>query len=153
MQGPLQQAAKDQDPEVRKAAEETLERLKLDKPIPFRTVEGGIHSDIREAISTVFRSEDRWKRFWMRHAASEPYPIDFSEEMAIAVFMGEQRTGGFSLDIQRVEDKSGLLKVLVHITKPEHGTIVPHVLTQPYHIIKLRKMDVPIRFVKQSSMR
>jgi hypothetical protein len=74
-------------------------------------------------------------------------------EMAIAVFMGEQRTGGFSLGIQRVEDKSGLLKVLVHITKPEQGTIVAHVLTRPYHIIKLQKTDVPIRFGKQSSMR
>jgi hypothetical protein len=151
VQGSLQRAIKDQDPEVRKAAEEALERLKLDKAIPFSTVERGFHSEIREAISTVFRSEDRWKRFWMRHAASEPHPIDFSKEMAIAVFMGEQQTGGFSLDIQQVEDKSGLLKVLVHITKADQETIIPHVLTQPYHIIKLQKMDVPIRFAKRSS--
>jgi hypothetical protein len=151
VQAPLQQATKDQDPEVRKTAEEALERLKLDKAIPFFTVDRGLHSEIKEAISTVFHSEDGWKRFWRRHAASEPHPIDFSKEMVIAVFMGEQRTGGFSLDIQKVEDKSGLLKALVYITKPDQAAIVPQALTQPYHIIRLQKMYFPVRFTKQSS--
>jgi hypothetical protein len=140
----------DQDPEVRTAAQEALERLRLDREVPFSTVERGVTSGIKEAGFFVLRTEEEWQRFWRRHASSDPPVIDFSREMVIAAFMGEQRTGGFSIEIQKVEDKGGLLKVLVQRTVPAPERPVLQVLTQPYHIIRLAKTELPVRFARRS---
>ncbi len=148
--GPLRRALQDQDPEVRTAAREALDQLGRDREVPFSTVDRGVTSGIKEAGFFVLRTEEEWQRFWRRHASSDPPVVDFSREMVIAAFMGEQRTGGFSIEIQKVEDKGGLLKVLVQKTLPAPESPVLQVLTQPYHIIKLAKTELPVRFARRS---
>lgn len=150
---PLRLALEDQDPEVRTAAREALDQLKRDREVPFSTVDRGVTSGIKEAGFFVLKTEEEWRAFWRRHASSTPPVLDFSREMVIAAFMGEQRTGGFSIEIQKVEDKGGLLKVLVQKTLPAPESPVLQVLTQPYHIIRLAKTDLPVRFARRSLQR
>jgi PrcB C-terminal len=95
-------------------------------------------------MATAIRSKEQWQHFWTRHAISEPPTMDFSRDMVIAVFMGEQRSHGSAIEIQRVEYKSVLLKVLSQVVKPPSDTTTLQVPTQPYHIIKLQKMDLPV---------
>ncbi|MFN3476701.1 MAG: protease complex subunit PrcB family protein, partial [Candidatus Methylomirabilales bacterium] len=82
--------------------------------------------------------------------SSEPPPVDFAQEMAIAVFRGEQPTAGFGLEIQKLEEKGGNLYLYVQEASPAPGSAVLQVLTQPYHIIKLERKDIPVRIVYQA---
>jgi len=152
VKGPLQQALQDQDQDIRKAAQDALARLRDDKEVPFSTVDQGTSSGIKEQAFLVIKTEREWRGLWSRHRASEPPPIDFSREMAIAIFIGEQRTGGFQVEIRNVEDKGGFLKVVVQTIAPVPGSSVLQVLAQPYHIIKLERKEIPVRFSRRTRL-
>ncbi len=69
--------------------------------------------------------------------------------MVIAVFSGEKRTGGYGIEITRVEEnfEKGLLEVFFFETHSSPGSIVIQALTQPYHIVKLETVDIPVVFI------
>ncbi|MBI4561365.1 MAG: HEAT repeat domain-containing protein [Candidatus Rokubacteria bacterium] len=52
----------------------------------------------------------------------------------LGVFVGERPAADFSVEVQKIEEKPGTLRVLVFETSPAPGSPAPQVLTQPYHI-------------------
>lgn len=125
------------------------------RELSFSTVERGVSSGIRERAQRVIGTVEEWRALWASHystALSPPPlpPIDFSREMIIAVFMGEQRTGGFSLEIKKVEEREGRLQVPFLEHSPAPGSPVLQVLTQPYHMIRLPRTELPVQIVRQS---
>ncbi|HDD57113.1 MAG TPA: protease complex subunit PrcB family protein [Thermoplasmatales archaeon] len=81
-----------------------------------------------------------------------PHPkipvIDFTKNMVLAVFMGQRCTGGFAVEIKKIEKYSSELVVLFTDTEPASKAEVTTVLTQPYHIVKIRKVNLPVKFKK-----
>jgi hypothetical protein len=69
----------------------------------------------------------------------------------LAVFLGEKLTGGYRSEIVSVgEDRaSGQLRVVWRQIKPPAGAITTQALTQPYHIVKVQKNDLPSAFVME----
>jgi hypothetical protein len=103
----------------------------------------GITSRINEVITDPISFE----RFWTGiYNGIDPIPdmpkIDFAEDMVIAVSPGRMLTGGYDAEIVMVQDKGNKLDVTILLTKPSGA--VTEALTQPYHIIKLKKSNVPI---------
>ncbi len=122
----------------------------------FATLDRGSQSGLRVRKFVVIKNENDWKALWTSHTSlSVPPrtmpPADFQTEMIVAVFSGEKSTGGFGIEITRIEEDSTkhALKVLVRESTPPTGAIVTQSLTQPYRIIKLRQMDLPVTFVFQ----
>ncbi len=68
--------------------------------------------------------------------------------MIVAVFSGEKRTGGFEIEIARIEQAQAArrLRVSVRVTSPAPGAMRAQALTQPYHIVTLTKIDLPVVF-------
>lgn len=119
--------------------------------LPFSTVDQGVFSEIRERAQRVIGGAEEWKVLWASRSSAipsppPPPPINFSREMVIAVSMGEQRTGGHSIEIQKIEEGRYGLEVLVSEAFPPPGALVTQVLTQPYHIIKVERRELPVRF-------
>lgn len=150
---PLQEAAKDPDQEVRHLAEQALARLAPGREVRFSTIDHGTTSGVRKRAAFIIKTEEEWKSLWSQHRSSGPPPVDFAQEMAIAVFRGEQPTAGFDLKIQKLEEKGGSLYVFVQEASPAPGSAVLQVLTQPYHIIRVERKDIPIRIVYQASQK
>src|SRR5881628_3739643 len=76
-------------------------------PLSFSTVELGVSSGIREPTRVVVRTSREWLVVWARHfqpvGAVVPPPVDFSREMVVGVFLDERDTGGYQIEIIRVE--------------------------------------------------
>ncbi len=122
----------------------------------FSTLDRGSQSGVRERKFVVIKNENDWKALWISHASlSMPPkampPVDFQTEMIVAVFSGEEPTGGYSIEITAIREDSTkhALEVVVHESKPPPGVMVIQALTQPYHIVKLKQTQLPVTFLFQ----
>jgi hypothetical protein len=125
--------------------------------VSFSTIEKGFRSGIKERKFVVIKTEKEWEEFWRLHKKTflpeqQIPPVDFKQEMVIAVFSGEKRTGGYGIEITRVEENLGKsqLEVFFLETHPSPKSMVTQDLTQPCHIVNLKKVDVPLVFIPGS---
>jgi hypothetical protein len=86
-----------------------------------------------------------WETQWQRTAGTRvPTPaapaVDFSTSSVVAVYMGQQRSGGYSVEVTGAELTNGTLKVTVRQTSPGPGSMVTMALTQPYHLVRIPKV-------------
>lgn len=126
------------------------------KTLHFETVEQGANSGILQKEQAVIKTQQEWQALWDRvHSLEEPKPvlpvIDFENEMAVAVFMGQRNTGGYSVEIMEITEEYSGLKVYYKESLSLPGGIVTQALTAPYHIVKLNRTDKPVSFAEQGS--
>lgn len=120
--------------------------------VPFFTVEKGFKSGVRERKFVVITTAQKWKELWLTHRSgvfsdSEPPQIDLQQEMIVAAFAGEKGTGGYSIEIREIRQDTGKqVKVFWEETYPLPDSPVIQALTQPYHIVRLRRLDLPVAF-------
>lgn len=69
--------------------------------------------------------------------------------MVLGVFLGQKGTGGYSVEIAKIELSGAKLQVLYRQQRPPPGAIVSQVLTQPYHLVKLAASEAEAVFVEQ----
>lgn len=104
-------------------------------------------------------SEADWITFWNEHGSNRfPAPrrpfVDFNNDMVFIVYMGEQTTGGFSLDILTIDDDDqGNRIVTFRPNLPAPGTPLPSVLTNPYHFVRAPKTTRNIIFREQTTFK
>ena len=129
-------------------------------PLSFSTVELGASSGIREPTRVVVRTSREWLVVWARHVqpvgAVVPPPVDFSREMVVGVFMGQRATGGYQIEITRVErvDRAEtVLRVHYQVREPEPGAVLTQALTQPFHLVRLARDDAFVSFVPETGAR
>jgi hypothetical protein len=150
-------------------------------PVPFETIEEGQFSGIVSQRFEVVRDEESFAQLWLDHTApASPPPeapvIDFEQDMVIAVFLGTQPTGGFSVevvdvsptngvvedinsedeaadsvnnveeDVNDVEEGTSQLVVHVRATFPGPNCVVTQALTQPYQLVLLRRVPDIVAF-------
>ena len=121
--------------------------------LEFETIEKGFFSGITKQKNLTIRTQNEWNKLWDSHTSTRiPHPkipvIDFTKNMVLAVFMGQRRTGGFAVEIKKIEKYRSELVVLFTETEPASKAAVTAVLTQPYHIVKIRKVNLPVKFKK-----
>jgi hypothetical protein len=120
--------------------------------LSFVTVDKGVRSGLSERRFVAVVTAKEWKDLWLAHksgVSSGPQApqVDFQEEMVVGVFSGEKRTGGYGIEIKRVElDAGKQVLVLWAETSPAPGSMVMEALTQPYHIVKLKRLNLPVAF-------
>ena len=76
--------------------------------IGFTTIARGTDSGYQSATKTVVDNSEQWSELWQQHTYNtEPPPtvpqVDFTSYSVVAVFTGEQPTGGHSVEILSVE--------------------------------------------------
>jgi hypothetical protein len=118
--------------------------------LAFETVEKGAYSGHDEAGNYVIKTQEDWTELWTKVKSNEiPQPelpeIDFGRDMVIAVFLGTRNTGGYGIEITGIVESS-TVKVYAKEKTPEPGSMVTMALTQPYHIVKLQKVEKSIVF-------
>jgi len=91
----------------------------------------------------VIQSVDEWTEVFDGRPQSE---VDFSRSTVVAVFMGSFRTGGYQIKVREIIDTGLLVVVKVEKTYPGKGCVLPQVLTYPYHIVKVDKINKYIIF-------
>jgi hypothetical protein len=110
--------------------------------IPFRVLESGSSSGIETDgfEGRVVRSQAEWEAFWAEHRSNTNEPgtppaVDFSREAVVAVFMGQQPSGGYAIEVTQVAD--GVTGLVVHYatTRPGDDCVAAAVITQPFQVV------------------
>jgi len=122
--------------------------------VSFSKIDKGFRSGIKERKLVTVKSEKEWGELWRLHKGAflpeQPVlRIDFKEEMVVGVFSGEKKTGGYGTEITKIEEArdKGELIVFFLETRPPPKAMVTQAITQPYHIVKTRRIDLPAKFV------
>jgi len=124
--------------------------------LSFQTIDKGSQSGVREPLQTVVRGPAEWKTLWQKHASIKlnPHPapaVDFSKDIVAGVFLGEKLTGGFDVEIVRIDQTGPALVIEYREKSPLPGSIVTQALTQPFHIVKvLRASSLTASFRRAS---
>ena len=124
----------------------------------IKTIDKGEYSGIITREQFVIESQDEWEEFWSRHGSAEfPTPmlpqVDFSEERVVVVFSGEKPTGGYSIEITKVELDKDEVTIFFEEVSPEPGQPVTEALTQPFHIVKINRIDdLLVKFMSEYSL-
>lgn len=126
--------------------------------MPFSTVARGSVSGVLEPLQLAIRSRNEWIALWERHARAQVPPppapaVDFGREMVVGIFMGERATGGYEIEITRVERAGSHLRVYYRSRQPQPGAVLVQALSHPYHLIKLSRDDGPVVFLREGSSR
>lgn len=119
--------------------------------VQFVTLEKGVYSGISEHALIVIRSEDDWNILWARHVSmTSPKPdtpqINFFRDMVIGVFTGLKPSGGYGVEIAKIERDEKAMTVFYRETMPSPEDIASAVMTQPYHLIRIEKQNFEIDF-------
>ncbi len=126
----------------------------FDLEIPFETIDKGdishyrYNDDCFAGADLIIKNKKTWAHFWAHHTAGiQPPPplpdIDFKKELVIVAILGIQSSGGGPgiqvLEVS-VNNSCWCLEVLIE----DDTTPGPlDVITNPFHIIKLRRGKVP----------
>lgn len=106
-----------------------------------------------DPFAGVITTEDEWLALWKKYfdplSSGNPSPptIDFTTEMVVAYFAGAAGPGD-TAEIRAIA--RGAKELIVHarhrIFIPSPGTILPAIVINPYHIVRLGKSSLPVRF-------
>src|SRR5437667_1577269 len=121
--------------------------------LPIRSLAKGAFSGIKAAQRYVVRDAGQWETLWKQHSASagsaEKIPaVNFSKEMVVVATLGTQRTGGYSIEIVRVQRRGKTLSVAVRQSSPPPGAITIQALTAPFHFVAVPRSDLKPEFVE-----
>ncbi|MDQ1329264.1 MAG: Protease complex subunit PrcB family protein [Candidatus Poribacteria bacterium] len=126
-----------------------IEDVKLDSE--FETITKGTQSGYNKRDSLVIKDQAEWEKIWNLHTSNlDQIPrvpkVDFNTDMVIAIFRGEFRTSGYLTEITQINESNDKIEVTVTETDEVKGMVLD-VLTYPYHIIKVKKSDLPVNFI------
>lgn len=114
--------------------------------VDVETIDEGTYGDITERTERVIRDQSEFESFWKTlHGQGAQYSdevINFSEEIVLAVVLGERPTGGYEVKIEGIVKEQIPPQIVVTATevKPGPDCTVSQAKTVPYHIVK---MDAP----------
>jgi len=91
-----------------------------------------------------------WRTLWTHHAPGTPPPsVDFATEVVVGVLAGERPGTGYEVDIIAIERHSAETTVVYRVTDPPKDALAVEMLTSPFHLARLPRQDLPIRFQRQ----
>ncbi len=115
-------------------------------------------SGIDEPENIVLRDEEGWAKAWQRiQSRSRPVPpappVDFEREMIVVAALGRQRSGGYTIRIDRAYREGPATVVIVYAESPGEGCIVTNALTSPVDIARLPLSAEPVEIRVETTSR
>ena len=119
--------------------------------LTFETISKGSYSGHDERKDYVIRESSEWENLGDKmQSRVSPTPdlpdVNFNDEMVIAVFQGSQSTGGYAIEITKIVEKENSVEVFIKETSPSPDSMVTQAFTQPYHIVKTKRVDKEVIF-------
>jgi hypothetical protein len=111
------------------------------------------HTGIAEPLRAIIRDPNAWAQFWSRLGLGDRPDVDFANELVIAVASGQERTGGFTIGVDRVTQHEGELTVQVVETSPGPNCMTTSELTQPVDIVAIPRVEFQnSKFVERTAV-
>jgi hypothetical protein len=99
----------------------------------------------------VIDTQADWQRYWSAvHASVSPLPpilpVDFRSQSVIALSEGQQRTGGYGLNVTSIMSGPQGTSVTVKEHIPTTGCTVTQAVSNRYFIVRTEKLTAPVSF-------
>ncbi len=113
------------------------------------TIKKGYQSTIRQQGLRPIYTENQFRSYWTQSTGQPgnmaPAGIDWVKQMVLAVHLGQRNTGGFDVDVMRIDTTNGVASVLVRERRPDQNMIVTQALTSPWAIVRFDRTTLPFR--------
>jgi hypothetical protein len=121
------------------------------EPIKMRTIAKGGFSGFEKETHLVITNEtqwtDTWKKLSLQQTPAKPFPkVDFEKETVLLAAMGQKRSGGYAIEITRVEEIAGKFAVTVAARAPKPGGMQLQAISAPFHIVAVPRLTGPVLF-------
>ena len=94
----------------------------------------------REKESTeVIKSQSQLDKLYKELGTADAPKIDFERNNAVALFMGQKSSGGYSISVRKISIDDNVATITVRRTTPDGVGIMA--LTAPYSIVIIPKTD------------
>jgi hypothetical protein len=106
-----------------------------------RSLEQGARSGVTQAEVAVARTQAELQAIYARHAgAGATVPtVDFTQHVVVALFQGQQSSGGYAIRVSDVETVGDDVHVTVERTSPAPGSLVTLALTSPFQLATVER--------------
>lgn len=104
----------------------------------------GQHSDVNTASTRVVHDAAAWSALWQQIGREPPRAFDPSRETAVAIFLGQRRTGGYHVELGGLEREADQFVLHYHEEKPAAGAMVAQVISSPWTIALVSGVSRPI---------
>lgn len=106
--------------------------------IAFEILKQETYGGPEQSGTTVVTSQQQLQELYNKLGWNDIPQIDFNKNNVVALFMGEKRTGGYSIGIKKVTIEGNTAIVTSIETKPQEGNVTM-AITSPYCIALIPK--------------
>ena len=126
------------------------------KKIEFNVVNNNTNSSYKTAQEIKINSVDElnvvWVELFNKYDRKPPIPaFDFEKQMLIAVTAGEKTNGGSTIKVGSVVETSKSVIITIEEGKPGEGCMTTSVMSYPFELIELEKVDKEVVFKRVST--
>ena len=119
-----------------------------DRPGSVLIAEGS-HSAIESARQTVIGDKAAFAALWAEHSAHQnpvpvPPAVDFTMDSVVAVFAGNQPTGGHALALTSLEKTASGWALKLSLVAPGPDCMTTQAITQPWMMVRIPGHDLPV---------
>lgn len=128
--------------------------------VAFKIIAQGQHSNISLANQLVVKNKNDWLQLLkingdtaiLNSKNSKKLAVDFDDKIVIAVFAGQQPSGGYSVSISSIKRVNDNLLVSLKFSEPDNNASVTLALTQPYIMLATDRVDGKIVFLSDEGL-
>lgn len=119
-----------------------------DGAVPFTIVDSGTMSGITTRREVVIRDSGAWSALWAEHRGGTAPSIDFSREIVVGVFQGNQPSAGYGESLVGVVATGGDYDVRHVFSSTQGSCAVATVITQPFVLARVRATTGRVDFTE-----
>lgn len=132
-----------------------LDNAAIQRSIPFEVLYEDAISNIPDPTEEVITSSKRLQEVFdainSTRKPSLPLPeVDWSKEALVFINVGYRSTGGYSVQVDRIEKDAQEYTVYISGKSPKPTDMVTMVLTYPWVLVKFEKPSIPVVFRRSS---
>ena len=117
-------------------------------PVAFKTLDAGSQG-IESKREVTVRTAAEWTSLWKEIGSAKPRPaVDFAKSTVLGIFLGSRPTAGFSVVIDTIDRQGAEVVVIYRERGPAPTDMVAQMLTAPYLLVTVDKIDGRVRFVR-----
>ncbi|MEX0966792.1 MAG: protease complex subunit PrcB family protein [Bacteroidia bacterium] len=120
------------------------------RPFTLSSTQGGLDSEFFVIINNEHDWEHLWREMLISGTGSNPPPLNFQDSIVAVAFQGMKGTGGYSVSIVEVVEKSNMVIVYAEYVSPGENCMVTQATSMPFAMIQLPKPegDTPVLMEK-----
>ena len=120
------------------------DRVTAAPPLAVGARWSGAHGENSLPETRIIRSPAEWTALWEQIGREPPQRFDPARELAVAVFLGERRSGGYSVEITGLSESADGVFIFYREKVPARDQRVAQMLTSPWTIALFSATTRPV---------